>query len=250
MLNILVCEDNIEQRKRIGKHIINAINKLELECEIVMETNNPHEVIKYAQNNSDKLNLYFMDVDLKNDIDGIEAAKEIRMNDVNCNFIFITGHMEKALLTFSYKLKALDYIDKLDFQNLETKIEENISSAYDEAIKRLVINKNNDEILTIKSGVRSYNIPIREIIYFETLNAHKIKVHTISTCLEFYGTLNEIMEKLPNDQFNRCYKAFIINLTHIKEFNFKECYVIMDNEDKCSLSRKYIKEASKNNQRI
>lgn len=244
MLNIVVCEDNIEQRKRITGCVNRVINRLQCEGRIVLETNNPHEVIHYALAHTEVFNLYIMDVDLRNDVNGLEAAKEIRNVDVECNFIFITGHMEKAMLCFSYKIKALDFIDKLNSLSLEEKIEENLKIVLEESTKRNTSTASY-EVMTIKSGVRSFNIPLHEIICFETLSAHKIKVHTMAKTLEFYDTMGNILQRLPAEFFHRCHKSYIINLRHAKEFNFKESMVIMDNDLQCSLSRDYIKQLNR-----
>lgn len=245
MLNIIICEDNKEQRMKIEAHINASIEDNQYPCKIVKATNNPFDVIEYSKSHLEDTNVYFFDVDLKDEINGIEAAAEIRKVDINCYFIFITGHSEYSMMTFEYKLKALDYIDKADFENLRNKINECLETVYREYQKIINDNKKVGELLTIKSGTRIYNIPLKDVIYFETISSHKVKLHSVSSDIEYYALLKDVMEALCEKDFCRVHKAFIVNLKHVEEFNYKEMYVLMDNGDYCQLSRKYAKELIK-----
>lgn len=245
MLNIVICEDNKAQRLKIENYINESIKKNNFECEIVKSTNNPFEVIEYAKKNINDLNVYFFDIDLKNEINGIEAAAQIRQEDVNCYFIFITGHNEYSMMTFEYKLQALDYIDKSDFLNLYNKIDNCIKTVYGEYLKSNNFDKETEEFVTIKSGTRMFKLPYTEILYFETISNHKVRVHTITSYIEYYGNLIETMNNLNSKFFYRVHKAFIINLTHVEELNTKDMYALMGNGDKCTLSKRYARDLIK-----
>jgi two-component system, LytTR family, response regulator AgrA len=241
LLNIIICEDNKEQRIKIETYIKASIEENRYECKIVKTTNNPFEVIEYSKSHIDDTNVYFFDIDLKDEINGIEAAAEIRKVDINCYFIFITGHSEYSMMTFEYKLKALDYIDKANFQNLNKKINECLETVYREYQKITNDNKNVGELLIIKSGTRLFNVPLKDVIYIETVSSHKVKLHSVSSDIEYYGLLKDVMETLDEKDFCRVHKAFIVNIKHVEEFNYKEMYALMDNGDHCQLSRKYAK---------
>ena len=241
MLNVIICEDNEIERNKIESYINNSIKKNRYDCKIVKITDNPMEVVEFAKTHTDDINVYFFDVDLNSDINGIEAARLIREEDINCYFIFITGHIELSMMTFQYKLKALDYLNKGDFPRLKLKIDECIKTVYEEYLKISDANKAIGQIISIKSGSRHFNIPARDILYFETIADHKIKVHTISNNIEYYGLMKDIIIKLNEDDFYRVHKSYIVNLKHINEIDYKDMYVVMDNGDVCNLSRNYAK---------
>lgn len=245
LLNIIICEDNKEQRNKIEKYIKECIETNQYDCTIVKSTNNPFEVIDYAKKHVNDTNVYFFDIDLRNDINGIEAAAEIRQEDVNCYFIFITGHTEYSMMTFEYKLKALDYINKADFENLQRRIEECLKTVYTEYTKIIENRIREEEVYVVKSGTRVFNIPLKDILYLETVSNHKVKLHSVSSDIEYYGNLKEAMDNLNAKDFFRIHKAYIINLRHVDEFDYKEMYARMDNGDKCLLSRRYSKELVK-----
>lgn len=225
----------------IEGYINESIDKNKFQCEIVKSTNSPFEVIEYAKNHVNSTNVYFFDIDLNDEINGIEAAAEIRQEDINCYFIFITGHNEYSMMTFEYKLKALDYIDKGDFSNIRNRVDECIKTVYREYEKLSLGSKKDNESFIIKSGTRVFNIPLKDILYFETVANHKVKMHSASSEIEYYGSLKDVMNNLNEELFYRIHKAFIVNLKHVKEFNYKEMCAVMDNGDRCLISRRYSK---------
>lgn len=244
LLNVIICEDNEIERSRIESYIKNSIKNNRYDCKIVKVTHNPMEVVEFAKAHTEDTNVYFLDVDLNSDINGIEAARLIREVDINCYFIFITGHIELSMMTFQYKLKALDYLNKGDFPRLKVKIDECIKVVYEEYLKINDTNKAIGQIISIKSGSRHFNIQVRDILYFETIADHKIKVHTITNNIEYYGLMKDII-KLSEDDFYRVHKSYIVNLKHMSEVNYKDMYVRMDNGDYCNLARNYAKGLAK-----
>lgn len=135
--------------------------------------------------------------------------------------------------------------NKGDFPRLKLKIDECIKTVYEEYLKINNANKTIGQIISIKSGSSHFNIPTRDILYFETIADHKIKVHTTSNNIEYYGLMKDIIIKLNEDDFYRVHRSYIVNLKHINEVNYKGMYVIVDNGDYCNLSRNYAKGLTK-----
>ncbi|WP_279232740.1 response regulator [Clostridium senegalense] len=96
--------------------------------DVKISTDNPNDIIKYLKN-SETVGVYFLDVDLNKDINGIELASKIREYDSSGVVIFITAHLEMSYLTFLYKVEAMDYIYKGDINTLEKRVEECILKA-------------------------------------------------------------------------------------------------------------------------
>ncbi|QUH21913.1 LytR/AlgR family response regulator transcription factor [Alkaliphilus sp. B6464] len=239
MLNIIICEDDKRFKNSIDEYVLQYISTNGIQGEIKLTTNDPYKVIDYVKENNHSVNVYFLDIALKSDINGLILAKEIRKHDMNGYLIFVTGHPELTLKTFQYKLKALDYICKGD-NNLKKRISECLDVVVSECNK-LNLHQNND-ILFIKSGANFYSIPYGKIIFIETTINHKIIIHTLDNQIEVYGSLSEIGEKL-NKDFYRCHRSFIINFKHIKRINLNrnDLYVIMQGDHKCFISKKFLK---------
>ena len=78
MLNIFVCEDHSAQRQMIVQTIQNAVLIEELDMQLVLDTGDPYvlqEKLKTSQNTG----IYFLDIDLGSNINGMKLAQQIRL---------------------------------------------------------------------------------------------------------------------------------------------------------------------------
>ncbi|MFR6242645.1 MAG: hypothetical protein ACLUJ1_14485 [Mediterraneibacter faecis] len=55
---------------------------------------------------------------------GLILAQELRKIQPRCFIIFITSHSEMSILTFQYKVEALDFIIKDSSENIRKRIHE------------------------------------------------------------------------------------------------------------------------------
>lgn len=233
MLGIIICEDDIMQRQRLSKSIENFILFEEYEMNIKLKTGNPHDVIDYLKNDSSQ-NVYFLDVDLGYDINGIELASEIRKYDPRGFIIFVTTHSEMSILTFKYKVEAMDYIVKDDVENINNRVKEclhniNLRVANVEGV-------NNNKVFTIKLGSRLVNINYDDIMFIETSpTIHKLILHARNRQLEFYGKIKDIEEQL-GEEFFRCHRAFLVNRKNVLEVKKMDRTLLMANGEECLVS--------------
>lgn len=128
MLGIIICEDNIQQRVKIRKIVENKILIDELDVEARLITDSPYDVIDHIKK-SKEVNIYFLDIDLQKDINGIELAVEIRKYDPRGFIVFITTHSEMTYLTFKYKVEAMDFILKDNVKEIDSRVRECINDA-------------------------------------------------------------------------------------------------------------------------
>ena len=224
MLGIVICEDNAIQRRKLEKSIENFIAFDELEMQIKLKTGNPQDVLDYLKEN-DGQNVYFLDVDLGASINGIELASEI---------VFVTTHSEMSVLTFKYKVEAMDYIIKDDIENINIRIRECLQNANLRTSNVDGISNNN--IFTIKLGSRLVNVNYNDIMFIETSSTiHKLILHAKNRQLEFYGKIKEIEEQL-GEEFFRCHRAYLVNMKNVLEVKKHERVLVMINGEECLVS--------------
>lgn len=128
MLKVFICEDNKEERERFSKIISDIILIENYDIELELVSSNPNELINHIAKN-DFSGLYFLDIDLKSEINGIELAAKIRKYDSRGFIVFITTHAEMSYLTFIYKVEAMDYIIKDDYNRIRERIGQCIEDA-------------------------------------------------------------------------------------------------------------------------
>lgn len=237
MLDIIICEDNTIQRKQIENIIMDEASSSKLNLNIALSTADPKAVIEYISLSNKKNYLYFLDVELNSDINGIELANKIRKYDLKGYIVFVSSHAELTLLTFEYKVQAMDYILKYNSENLKSKIVDCLRIAYDDFLKLDVVDR---EYITIDIGNKIINIKPCDILFFETDRDHRIRLHTIDENIEFYCSLKEIETIVP-PYFYKCHRSYIVNTKNIKSIDKDKLTINMINNDKCYISKRYMK---------
>ncbi|MBU3093331.1 LytTR family DNA-binding domain-containing protein [Clostridium sp. CM028] len=238
MLGIIICEDNEHQKKQIENIIKDELINLKIDLEIELSTRKYEEVIAYVKSNKERIFIYFLDVDLKDQISGIELAKIIRKYDSKGYIVFITAHSEMSLLTFKYKVQALDYILKGDIKSIKNKINECILESCND------YNKNNTKekvTIAINLGNRITNFSLCDMLFFETTTiTHKLRLHTNNGQFEFYGKLKDFEVEL-NSCFYKAHKSYLVNITNINSIDKQNRIIYFVNDETCFVSAMYLK---------
>lgn len=241
MISIILCEDNFRERNQITSIINNAIEANDYYTNIVLNTDNPMEVIGYLDNTPGSINIYFLDIALPV-MNGLVLAKEIRKRDINGYIIFITTHSELSLMTFEYKVQALDFIIKDDFPKMKARIRECIEVAYREYTDKKVAEF---VYLPVQTAGRITNIRLDEVEYFETSDKiHKICVHTRNEQIEFYSSMKELKQKVSSlsEDFCQINQSFLVNIRMVKFIDKNSLIATMRSGVQCKISRRFIKE--------
>lgn len=232
MIDVYICEDDMKQLDALKKYIQNFIIIEELDMKLVLATNDPHAVLERIQN-TENTGLFFLDIDLKSDMDGLVLAQKIRRHDPRCFIVFITSHSEMSFLTFQYKVEALDFIIKDQPEQIKPKLQDcllNVMEKYHSSRNKM----NKTFIITLGDHVTT--VELDKILYFETTsNIHRIALYAENRRIEFTSQLKEV-EKQLDHRFYRCHRSCIINKEQIKEVDFTNSVIYMKNGDTCPLA--------------
>ncbi|MDU5337087.1 LytTR family DNA-binding domain-containing protein [Enterococcus sp.] len=239
MLGVFICEDNEVQRNQIESFIRKYLLIEELDMEIRVSTGDPKRIIDYLERHPDSRGIYFLDVDLKCEMNGIELGAKIREKDIHGKIIFITTHDELLSLTFKYKVEAMDYILK---EGEITDVRERIQEALDQAQRHFLKEAQKaDDFIQLKIGSQIRILDLQQVMFFETASTpHKLILHLANSTLEFYGKINDIAELSP--LLVRIHKSYVINYKNIQLIDKKKREVTMTNGEKCFLSIRLIKQ--------
>ena len=96
---IIICEDDPVQRQQLDTLVENYILFHSDLFKVELQSPGPNQVVEYLNKEQPENGIYFLDIDLKADIDGIQLAEVIRKVDVQAEIIFVTTHDELAPLT-------------------------------------------------------------------------------------------------------------------------------------------------------
>lgn len=236
MLKLYICEDQERQRLFMKEVAEMTIAKHNLDIQLALVTENPMRLIE-AVRKDPAVGIYFLDIELSSEMNGLELAGLIREEDTLGHLIFVTSHHEMSYLTFEYKLEVMDYIIKSVHKNMKERIESCILTAY----QRHKQGSSEDKVFQIKVEDRQINVKYSEILYFETSDRiHRIKLHAKNREIEFYGSLKNLEETL-DSRFVRSHKSFIVNKDNIAEINKTEKVITLINQETCYISSRFMK---------
>lgn len=242
MLKIFICEDNAVQRASIENLIKNYVMMEDLDVEIALSTDNPQAVIDYLHHTPTSMGLYFLDVDLNHELNGMLLGKELRRLDITGKIVFITTHGELMHLTFTYLIEAMDYIVKgSDFEEIKYKVISCLNLAYKHFLAASKSAEAN--VFAIKTGTSTRLIPLDEIMFFETGSVHKLIINLENAQIEFHQTMREVLAS--NNKFVRIHNSYVVNAENIKLIDRERRELEMINGQKCPISIKGMKELEK-----
>lgn len=237
MLKVFICEDDSSQRFKIETIIKNFIMIEELDLMVALSTHDPYDILNYIEKHHDTKGIFFLDVDLGSDIDGIQLGAKIRNQCIDSKIIFITTHSELLSLTFTYKVEAMDYIAKDDDSILASRVKSSINQALQHYQME---NTEKNEKISIKVGSQIRTFPLTEVMFFETSpTPHKIELHLLDSSIEFYGKINDIVELSPS--FKRVHNSFIVNQENVVSIDKKKREIKMSNGEICLASARLIR---------
>jgi DNA-binding LytR/AlgR family response regulator len=200
MTRCLIIDDEPLARQLMESHI-RQVKSLQVvgACETAIEA---FELLHREQ-----VDLLFLDIQMPG-ITGLNFLKSLKNPP---KVIFTTAYIEYAVEAF--ELEAVDYLLKpITFERFIKAIQK--ISAQKE-IPPVSQSQPPDEAIFIKVQKRLLRIAYPDIFYIEGFGDY-IKVVTANAVHTSYSSLNKIGELLPEQQFLRIHKSFIINVRHIQ----------------------------------
>lgn len=228
-MNILVVEDE----SIVAKDIQFCLKKLGYEVVGVVDTG--ERAIEIAKEKSP--DLIMMDIMLKGDISGIEAAEAIRQ-DADIPVIFLTAYTDKDTVNKAKEAEPYGYIIKpfkeIDIQTAieialykhgkEQKVKQERDYYYS-----MVEQQESPEMMFVKANQRLVKIRYADIYFIEALKDYVV-INTVERRYTIHSTMKDIESKMPEKDFVRVHRSFIIRIDKIKEIDHSN--VVMENDKK------------------
>ncbi|HMN06443.1 MAG TPA: response regulator [Flavobacteriales bacterium] len=228
--NVLVVEDesivskDIQQSlKKLGYNVVGAAATGESAVALALET---------------KPDIILMDIMLKGEMNGIEAATKIR-SEANIPVIFLTAYADESTLSKAKVTQPYGYIIK-PFKEID--IHTTIEMALYKHKKEAEVLKERDllfnlvegqgagkDILFVKSNSRMVKLRTSDIYYIEALKDYVV-INTLNTRYTIHSTMKDIEAKLPESDFMRVHRSFIVRIDKITAI--EQSNLVLENEKK------------------
>ncbi|MBU8614006.1 MULTISPECIES: two-component system response regulator NatR [Bacillus] len=190
---------------RVDLEKLEAIVTRMQDVEIVFSTDSAEEAYRRVKNGD--IDLLLADIEMPH-ISGYELADLIKSHSLDVDVIFVTGHGGYAVHAFD--LNVHDYIMKPYYA-------ERLAASFDRYLKKKTETSLNGRIL-IKQKSEMHVLQKKDIIFAER-TGRSTTIVTTAEEVQTYQTLNDIKGDLPEKDFLRSHRSFIINIHYIKHFS-------------------------------
>lgn len=232
MINFIVVDDVVEIASKVEEIIGKAMmhNKLEYRIHVF------HDYDKKFMNFISKPmanKVYFLDIEAKGSISGIDVARMIRKTDIHSVISFITAHDELGGVVAKQQLMILTFICKFD--GFEDKIVKAVLKALEILDANTMIRFNDYNAL--------YTIPLRDIVYITRDSVErKCLIKTDYTVYKVNKNLSELKE-MGGGALVQSHRACLVNKARIRKTDWKNGKIFFNNDDSIDmLSPNYKKE--------
>jgi len=181
--------------------------------------------------------LVMMDIMLKGEMSGIDAANEIRRRK-DIPVIFLTAYTDRDTVDNAKESEPYGYIIK-PFKEID--IQTAIEIALYKHSKESEVRKERDlyysmvekndsvDMMFVKANQRLVKIRYADIYFIEALKDYVV-INTTERRFTIHSTMKDIERKMPEKDFIRVHRSFIVRMDKIKEIDHSN--VILENDKK------------------
>lgn len=227
-MNIGICDDLCSDLVLLEEYILLYMNTHNIDCTISKFESGDNLLadLKYKQ-----YDILFLDIYMQGK-NGIEIARTIRDAGLECIIIFTTTSPDHALDGF--EVGAVHYLIKpLNYENVESGL-----------ARCNQIFAQSRQYIEVKSGRTIFRILLKDLIFAEVYG-NTLLIHTVSTEVKTYVSLDAFMKLLPVENFLRCHRSYVVNMNFIasqddSDFVLKDGVIIpIPKKDRQLMRQKY-----------
>lgn len=226
---IVIIDDDLEIYKKINKLIKKIEGEIKIKITVKYYDEINYESLEEIKDMSmDKI--YLLDINIRENENGLRYAKKIRDTDKLSNIIFLTNYYSYFQEAHKYILSIYDFIEK-DSDYLE-RIEKHTND---------IINaKLSNDLFYYEEKDIVFQLRKNDIYYiYKEKNKRYLVMVTKNSYFYIKISLNTILEML-DKRFKMVHRSCIANNDVIRIFNYKEGYFELENGERVNmLSRNY-----------
>lgn len=218
MLRVAVCDD-----EQLAIEYLVGLLKGTKNIGTISSFSNQEELL-VAVNNKELFDIIFMDIDWKEEENGILLSRKLFDLCPDTQIIYVTGYNDR----FSQHIFLED--SNLTGYLVKPVQKELLSRVLERALWK---QKTQTDKFTFDQKGIIRSIPYRDIYYMES-RGHNVIIHTITEEVEMYTRLENCKQKLP-ESFMQCHKSYLVNMDYINYI--KKNVIILENRLEVPISR-------------
>lgn len=169
-----------------------------------------------------EVDVLFIDINMP-DLNGLDFVRSLQHPPM---VVFTTAYQEYAVE--GYKVDAIDYLLKPFGMGDVLRAADKVKRQYDLLHTASLSPMDEDDALFLKSEYKVVRVIVSHVIYIEGMSEY-LRIHVADQPKPIIVLLSmkKMEERLPDADFMRIHKSYIINLHHIAEINRSR--VVLDN---------------------
>lgn len=212
MLRVAIVEDETENIEQIKQYI----EKYQVEFTKEIKVSVFRDGSDILKNYKPDFDIILFDIEMPN-VNGMQAAKQIRAKDKDVVMVFITNMAQYAIN--GYEVGALDFILKpINYSTFRVR--------FTRAIRRVIKKETGVILLNLGESVKRINT---KQIYYVDIQNRMLHYHTELGEFAVRGTLQDAEKELKTYHFVKCNHWYLVNLKHVSEIK-KNIVVVAGNE--------------------
>ncbi len=188
--------------------------------------------------------IFLIDIELNQYIDGIQISKIIRTKNKFCFIVFITADNHKAIKVINNDIRPTGYIVKsTHLDKVRKQLHDSLQSITLEIQSRM----NTGQWFIVKSLGVDYKIPYKEIDYFETLKGERNKVLIVNseTDIIINISLKTVRKQLADVRTWLSLKSYLLNLNNIMKIDTRKNAIIFSSHKELYVGERIINKVRK-----
>jgi len=225
-MRIAICDDEVVYRMAIYEAIEHWRIHRNIDAIFVQYYCSSEELLNEIENNQ-RYDVLFLDIQIPNEMSGIELAKKVRELDECTQIVFFTNYAEYACE--GYYVNALRYLHKPVHRD---QVSECLDIAYGQW------QYSQGESLVLENSGGKIVLRYKSILYIESCGHTLIIHHTNEKkTTTIRNKLTRLYEELPHAVFVMCSRSYIVNIMYVRKISYDK--VILANGADIAIGKQY-----------
>lgn len=214
-MNFVLLDDIADHNRLMRQLLLDVCDAEGIEANIALETTDIKEAFDYAALDP-PATVYLLDIQLEQGQSGLDLCRRLGMERTGDFFIFVTAYPNYALDCL--KLHAYDMLVKPVMQ-------EDLRACL-RSLRKDAARTAGRIVLRIPIGSRIVCVPSDQVCFIE-VQGRNVTAHTLQGDFTWRSTLTDLQKMLPEKQYTRIHRRYLVNRAYIQEWNDAEDTVLV-----------------------